>query len=514
MVKKYKEILRYYNNGFSQRQIADLTDVSRGTVIKVIDAFKLLNVPWEEVRFLDDFELEEMLFPQRNIDSMYLEPDYKSLSNELTKKGVTKKILWEEYVRHCDVINKMPYKYTQFCVKFNKYLEVNKATMHFEHIPGEKIEVDWAGQTISITDYDTGETKKGYLFVGVLPYSQYVYAEITDDMKQENWIMAHVHMFNFYKGTTPILVCDNLKTGVIKHPKNGEIVLNDAYKEMADYYDIAIIPAAVRTPKAKPSVEGSVGKLTANILGRLRNETFYSIYEANQLVKQLLKEFNSHQFQKRDESRISVFLLEEQSKLRPLPKEPYEYGYWKQATVQYNYHVSIEKMYYSVPYTYIHQKANVRVTNNTIEIYIGHRRVCSHPRLKGRTGQYSTNPDHMPPNHQMASEWNGKRFINWANKIGPNTEIVITRLLGSYKVEQQAYNGCRSILKLADSNTPAKLEKACAKALSLIHSPRYRNIKLIIQHIQENDDEIEKIENDNTGALLRGSNYYGGNTNE
>lgn len=118
-------------------------------------------------------------------------------------------------------------------------------------------------------------------------------------------------MFNFYKGTTPILVCDNLKTGVIKHPKNGEIVLNDAYKEMADYYDIAIIPAAVRTPKAKPSAEGSVGKLTANILGRLRNETFYSIYEANQLVKQLLKEFNSHQFQKRDESRISVFLLEE-----------------------------------------------------------------------------------------------------------------------------------------------------------------------------------------------------------
>ncbi len=455
------------------------------------------------MRFLSDSEIEEKLFPQKDIESVYLEPDYSSLSNELTKKDVTKKILWEEYVRHCDVINKMPYKYTQFCVKFNKYLEINKAAMHFEHIPGEKIEVDWAWQTISITDNDTGEISKGYLFVGVF-YSQYVYAEITEDMKQENWIMAHV-MFNFYKGTTPILVCDNLKTGVIKHPKNGEIILNDSYKEMADYYDIAIIPAAVRTPKAKPSAEASVGKLTANILGRLRNETFYSVHEANQLVKQLLTEFNSHQFQKRDDSRISVFLLEEQAKLRPLPKDPYEYGYWKQATVQYNYHVSIEKMYYSVPYTYIHQKANVRVTNNTIEVYIGHRRICSHPRLKGRTGQYSTNPDHMPPNHKIANEWNGKRFINWANKIGPNTEIVITRLLGSYKVEQQAYNGCRSILKLADSNTPAKLEKACEKALSLIHSPRYRNIKLIIEHIQENDD---------TGALLRGSSYYGGNTNE
>ena len=169
-------------------------------------------------------------------------------------------------------------------------------------------------------------------------------------------------------------------------------------------------------------------------------------------------------------------------------------------------------MYYSVPYEYIHKKANVRVSKNLIEIYIDHQRICSHPRLKGRTGQYSTNPDHMPPNHKMASEWNGTRFIRWASKIGSNTETVIQRLLGSYKVEQQAYNGCRSILKLADSNTPEKLEKACVKALSLIHSPRYRNIKLIIQHIQDNKEEPD-IE-DNEGAILRGSNYYGGTNNE
>lgn len=510
---KYKEILRYYNNGFSQRQIAELTDVSRGTVIKTIDAFKSLNVSWEEVRLLSDSELGEMLFKKNNKESMYLIPNYKSLSNELMKKGVTKKILWEEYVQHCDVIGKMPYKYTQFCVRFNKYMEINKATMHFEHVPGEKIEVDWAGQTIPIINGDLETVTKGYLFVGVLPYSQYIYAEITDDMKQENWIIAHVHMFNFFNGTTPILVCDNLKTGVIKHPKNGEIILNDAYKEMADYYDIAIIPAAVRTPKGKPSAEGSVGKLTSNILGRLRNETFYSVFDANKAVKKLLKEFNERPFQKREESRKTVFILEEQDKLRTLPKIPYEYGYWKQATVQYNYHVSIEKMYYSVPYTYIHQKANVRITSSTIEIYVDHQRICSHPRLKGRTGQYSTNPDHMPPNHKMASEWNGQRFINWAHKIGTSTETVIKRLLGSYKVEQQAYNGCRSILKLADSYTPDLLEKTCAKALSLIHSPRYRNIKLIIEHIQENQN-TESIEDDNTGALLRGSHYYGGNTNE
>ena len=512
MVKKYKEILRYHSNGFSQRQIASLTGVSRGTVIKVIDAFKCANISWEEVRSFTDTELEERLFKKDKEPSIYLEPDYEALSRELNRKGVTKKLLWEEYVQQCDVVGKLPYKYTQFCVNFNKFLEIHKATMHFEHIPGEKVEVDWAGQTIPIQDAYTGETQAAYLFVGALPYSQYVYAEVFPDMTEESWIVAHVHMFEFYQGTPPILVCDNLKTGVIRHPRNSEIILNDAYREMADYYDIAVLPAAVGTPKGKPSAEGSVGKLTMDILARLRNETFYSVQEAHQKVKKLLKDFNDRSFQKRDGSRISVFLLEELPKLRKLPKIPYEYGYWKQATVQYNYHVSIEKMYYSVPYMYIHQKALVRVTDNTVEIYIDHQRICSHLRLKGRSGQYSTNPDHMPPNHKAASEWNGQRFINWAGKIGPNTETVVKRLLESYKVEQQAYNGCRSILKLADSNTPKKLEAACAKALSLIHSPRYRNIKLIIGHIQDEDEN--EIHDDSSGAILRGSTYYGGNTNE
>ena len=135
-------------------------------------------------------------------------------------------------------------KCLQFCKRMNDFMKINKATMHFEHVPGEKTEVDWAGKTISITDFNTGEVNKAYLFVGVLPYSQYVYAEATSDMKEENWIMVHVHMFNFFKGTTPILVCDNLKTGVICHPKNGEIIFNAAYMEMADYYDIALLPAA------------------------------------------------------------------------------------------------------------------------------------------------------------------------------------------------------------------------------------------------------------------------------
>ncbi|MGN1158325.1 MAG: IS21 family transposase [Agathobacter sp.] len=508
-MKKYKEILRYYHLGFSQRDIAQLMGVSRSVISRVEDAFKSSGLLWDDVKKLSNKEINELLFPKVESKSLYMDPDFESMVKELSAKGVTKKLLWEEYIEMAISIGKIPYQYSQFCQKMKNYLETNKATMHFAHSPGEKIEVDWAGKTIDITDHETGEIRKAYLFVGVLPFSQYAYAEVTGDMKEENWIMAHVHMFNFFGGTAPLLVCDNLKTGVICHPKHGEIVLNDSYNEMGEYYDLAIIPAAPRTPKGKPSVEGTVGKLTTDILARLRNETFYSVFDANQSVQTLLKEFNSRNFQKREGSRFEVYILEEKPKLRELPKDPYEYGIWKIATVQYNYHISADKMYYSVPYAMIHKKVNVRITKNMIEIYYEHSRICSHIRLKGKNGQYSTNPDHMPPNHKMASEWNAQRFINWAHKIGPSCETVIKRLLDSYRVEQQAYNGCRSILKFGDTYSPEKLERACEKALALIQVPRYKNIKLIIERNQE-DELSEEKEIGNEGAILRGSSYYGG----
>lgn len=508
-MQKYKEILRYQNAGMSQRQMSQLLDVSRGTIIKVQNAFKATGKTWEEVKAYSDIEISELLFYRPSCESMYEEPDYESMARDLAVKGVTRKLLWEEYVQSCELTNKIPYKYTRFCIGLNDFINTNKATMRFEHKPGEKIEVDWAGKTIMIINSITGLAEKAYLFVAVLPYSQYTYAEVTSDMKEENWIMAHVNAFNFFKGTTPILVSDNLKTGVTKHPKHGEIILNSSYKELADYYDLAVIPAAPLTPKGKPSVEGTVGKVTTDILARLRNKTFYSVYDANEAVKILLKDFNSRDFQKREGSRVEVYLLDELPRLKTLPKEPYEYGVWKTVTVQYNYHVSVDKMYYSVPYGYIRKKVDVRITRNMIEVFYEHVRVCSHIRLKGRIGQYSTNPEHMPPNHRAASEWNRDRFIRWAKRIGPSTETVISRMLDSYKVEQQGYNGARSILMFGDKYTPAKLENACAKALTVIETPRYKNIKLIIEHLQDSDSNEVK-NSDNTGAILRGSTYYRG----
>lgn len=500
----------------SQNDISKLLKTSRNTVRKVKNAAESLQITWGDASVMTNEEFADKLFPEveDNNDELQPKPDCEAMYHELQKPGVTRRLLWNEYCSETRAAGKIPLQYSQFCNYFNHYLELNKATMHFEHKIAEKIEVDWAGTTIPIVDELTGEASKGYLFVATLPYSQYSYVELMTDMKQENWINAHVHMFEFFGGSTPLLIPDNLKTGVIKHPKNDDVVLNKAYQEMGDYYNVAIVPTLPRSPRGKASVEGTVGKVTSFIIARLRKEEFHSAAEANIKIRKYLDMFNSKPFQKRNGSRKEIFENDEKSFLRPLPKEPYEFAIWKQATVQYNYHISIDRMYYSVPYEYIKQKVDVRITKTIIEIYFKHKRICSHRRLYGYPGQYSTNTDHMPLNHQKASEWNGERFRRWANKIGPSTYKVIDQLLNHYKAEQQAYNGCRSILKLADSYSSKQLEEACRMALQHLALPRYKNIKLIIKYNQDIRKEENEGENDDSYAIIRGSSYYGGDSNE
>lgn len=514
-METYKQILRYQNAGLSQRETAKILSISRNTVAKVIHAAIASDVDWEDIRERTEEEIKEKLFPKVSEKEFYQQPDFEVLAIELRKPSVTKKLLWEEYVKECHVTETIPYQYTQFCALFNRYIEQAKATMYFEHTPGEKGEVDWAGQTYEIFDAETGQAHKVYFFVAALPYSQYSYVEGTADMKQENWINAHVNLFHFLGGSPRMLVCDNLKTAVLKHAKQGDILLNAAYQEMADYYDTAIIPARPRTPKGKPSVEGAVGNVSRQIIAALRHEKFYSLYDLNLRVRELLEKFNEKGFQKRKGSRLEVFLTEEKPYLQALPKERYEYGTWKTARVQYNYHVSVEKMYYSVPFQYIKKDVRIRMTQNHIEIYYQGQRLYTHPRKYGHPGKYVTVEAHMPLNHRQAKEWNRSRFINWAKQIGPHTEKVIRRLLDSYKVEQQAYNGCLAILKLTDKYPDLELEAACKKALTIIHTPTYRNIQRITEmnhKLRQTQDKATPPELSDTPDYLyiRGEDYYKG----
>ena len=284
---------------------------------------------------------------------------------------------------------------------------------------------------------------------------------------------------------------------------------------MAEHYNTAIIPARVRKPKDKASVEGTVGNISTWITAALRNEQFFSLVELNTAIREKLEAFNSKDFQKKEGSRWSLFHHEELPFLSPLPATSYELANWKQATVQFNYHISLEGMIYSVPYEYIKRKVDVRVTDRVLEIFYNHNRVASHKRLYGRKGQYSTILEHMPPDHQKYLEWNGDRFKHWAQKIGASTHKSIIAILSSSSVEQQTYKSCMGLLKLAERHSESRLEAACEKALSYTASPSYKSIKNILT---AGTKEVPKPDTQkplkNNYGVTRGANYYGGKGND
>ena len=200
------------------------------------------------------------------------------------RSGVTKKLLWVEYMEECRMNNQTPLMYSQFCHHIQKEEQKHRASMHINRKPGEQIEVDWARDPAHIIDPDTGEITDVSIFVGVLSYSQYAYAEGFVNEKQQAWITAHVHMYRFFGGVAKILVPDNLRTAVDHNKDWYTPKLNRSYHEMAEHYGAAILPARVRRPKDKPNAEGAVGHISTWIVGALRNEQFFSLTELNSAI--------------------------------------------------------------------------------------------------------------------------------------------------------------------------------------------------------------------------------------
>jgi len=508
---KYREILRLHSLGINQTGISESLGCARKTVRKVIRRAMELNIKWPLPEEQTDFDLQKIFVPDsQNVHSDRKAPDTEYIHKELMRKGVTLKLLWNEYMEECRQSGELPLMYSHFCQHYQDYAQKKRASMHIPRKPGRQIEVDWAGGTAKLIDRDTGEIDEAQIFVGVLSYSQYAYVEAFPNQKQVSWINAHINMFNYFGGVSQIIVPDNLKTGVIKANWHDPVI-NKIYQEMATHYNTAIIPARVRKPKDKPIAEGTVGIISTWIVAALRNEKFFTLSELNKSIREKLDAFNKRPFQKKEGNRHSIFLGEEKPFLAPLPATSYELAEWKIATVQFNYHISVDKMHYSVPYEYIRHKVDVRITNNVIEVFYHENRICSHKRLKGRSGQYSTNEAHMPENHKNYVKWDAAHFIEWAEKIGPDVTIVIKSILDSYKVEQQGFKSCMGVIKLADKYSVIRLEKACKKALTYTPRPSYKIIKNILSTGQDKikePDENHSSKNKSEHGFTRGADYY------
>lgn len=331
---KYREILRLKSLGFSERNIALSVPCSRNTVSKVLKRVEEKGISWPLPEGITDGDLERQLSSSAPSASARRMPDYAYIRKELLKNGISKKLLWTEYMEECRQAGEEPLMYSQFCYYLQQKEDKRRATMHINR----KLEVDWAGDTAELVDPCTGEVVQAYIFVGVMTYSQYAYVEAFPDEKQQSWIDAHVHMYEYFGGVAKILVPDNCKTAVIHNGGWKEQRINTVYHEMAEHYGAAIIPARVRAPKDKPNAEGSVGSISTWIIAALRKEQFFTIAELNAAVKVKLEEFNQHPFQKKEGSQYELFRDEELPFLTPLPAARYELAEWKQAAVQRELH--------------------------------------------------------------------------------------------------------------------------------------------------------------------------------
>jgi len=324
-------------------------------------------------------------------------------------------------------------------------------------------------------------------------------------------------MYKFFGGVTVRTVCDNLKTGVALHPKERDIVLNEAYEALGSHYGTAIMPIGVKKPKQKAAVEGTVGNIATAIIASLRNEIFYTLSSLQAAILEKLDKYNREPFQKRDYSRWQVF-QEEKTYLQPLPDIPYEIATWVYGrTVNLNCHVILKKNFYSCPYQYARQKADLKVTDTTVEIYVKGERVSTHTRFPEYVeNRYSTHPQDMPDQFQKP-EWDGERILGWAHAIGSNTNEVIGRIFASVKIKEQGYNPSLPVLRLSKTYSEARLETACELALTRARSPRYHHLKAILVANQDQvylEDKNASNRSSSGTGYVRGAEYYGGSSND
>lgn len=508
---KAKKILELRSHGVSMKQICKMLHSSIHSVSDVCKRAADKELTEDRIESMSEDEIYMLLFPEKETANvLYSEVDYEYVTAELKKTGVTMKLLHEEYVDKCNNDSLIPVRYTKFCTDYQAWRKSRDYSDRVIHKPGVTVEVDWSGPSMHYTDRETNQPVKVYLFVATLPYSQYTYVEACPDMKQNTWIQCNVNMLNFFGGVPLRIKCDNLKTGVVSHPREGDIILNEQYINFSEHYNVAILPAGVRKPKHKPSVEGNVGNIATAIIARLRNKQFYSLQALKNGVDEELYIFNNTEFNKRDGSRNSVFITEEKTMLTPLPKYSYESCTWyKNRTVQLNSHICFEKNYYSCHYSYLHQKVDLKVTATRVEIYCKGVKVQMHDRISSQfKNRYSTKETDMPEQGRYL-EWNEQRLSKWASEIGPFTEKVIRRLFDSSKIREQALLPAISILKLSKKYPYTRLEDACELALTRIYSPRWKNINSILI---SNQDEIVRnnrdLKSSEVEGFLRDDDFY------
>ena len=504
-MRKIKEILRLcWHEGLSARQAARSCSVAKGTVSNVVDRARKAGLSWPIPEDLDEAALENRLFPS----SIPLEverrnmPSFEYIRTELTRKHVTLQRLWEEYREN----NPDGYQYSQFCLRYRAWLGTLDIALRQDYKAGEKLFVDFAGDTIPVHDPATGAVIPAYLFAACLGVSNYTYAEAVLSQDLPSWIRLHVHTFEYLGAVPMITVPDNPRVGVT-HPCRYEPDLNPTYQDAAAYYGTVVIPARVKKPRDKAKIEAGVLIAERWIIASLRNHTFFSIGDLNRAIKEKLEDFNTRPLQKLKVSRRHLFETVDRPAMKPLPSRRYEYAEWEKHKVNIDYHVEVDRHYYSVPYQLRKHVVDARITATTVEILFKGRRVASHARSYS-PGRHTTESAHMPESHKRYLEWTPSRIVRWAEKSGPSTAELVKEIMERRPHPEQGFRSCLGIMRLGRRYGEERLETACRRAL-VLKAYSYKSVESILKNKLDGKDlPAERASRPVIHENIRGTTYY------
>jgi transposase len=468
----------HYQAGLSYAQVGRALGVPKSTIGKIVSFARAAGVDWALAQTLTDEELETRLYrPPVPRASSRLEPDFALIHQELKHPGVTLMLLWEEYQRGLAAAGEPAYKYTSFCVKYRAWVACLKRSMRQTHIAGERAFVDYAGQTVAIIDASTGAISNAQVFVAVLGASNYTYACATASQNAADWIGAIIEAFEFFGGVPQLIVPDQTRA-LIARPDRYEPTAGRLVEELCSHYGVAVLPARPAHRRDKPKVEAGVQVVERWILARLRHRTFFSLVEVNAAIAELLVALNQRPFKKLPGCRASAFVELDQPVLRPLPATRMTIARFKWARVNIDYHVELDGHYYSVPHRLVGTRVELRITNRSVEAYVGQQRIACHAYNR-RRGGHSTNPEHMPASHRAHREWTPQRLIAWGERIGAACGKVVCWQMQHRPHPEQGYRACLRLRRLARQYGDQRLEAACARALA-VASPTYRSIASIL----------------------------------
>lgn len=509
-MKKIRQVLRlYHEQHYSQRKIAESLAISRDAVADYLTRAATNKVVWPLTNDMDDVELENCLFPVKinNTPTNSSEPDCALIHRELKIKGATLTILHEEYLAfYPDGLS-----YSTFCERYRDYKKSLNPSMRQTYLAGEKVFVDYAGPTMKITDPKTGLIQAAQLFVGVLGASNYIYAEAHWSQQIPDWIAAHVRMFEHFGAVPAMIVCDNLKSGVIKANRT-EPILNTTYQNLAAHYDTIAFPARAYKPGDKAKVENGVLILERWIMFRLRKQIFISLSALNESIKTLLVDINNRPFKKLPGCRQSCFELIDMPAMRPLPSSPFVYAEFRRVRIGVNYHFDHKGYLFSVPYLLNGKEVELRITANTIEVLHQQKRVASHVRDPNK--RVTTNQEHMPENHRQFGRWQTDDLFQWARQTGKHVLAFAQKLMPTIHIQVQGYRASLVLKKLAKEYGETRLNAACERLMAItINDICYDSLARLRSILYKRLDQqalpqAEISEATFTHTNVRGADYY------